>query len=46
MTERALTILLFGVVKEDEKRFGVLNLPTTPASGASGTAAAAPDKKK
>ena len=39
-------MLLDGVVKEYEKRFGALNVDMPPASGASGTAAPAPDKKK
>ena len=43
---KRLGMLLGGVVKEYESRFGALNVDTPPASGASGTAAPAPEKTK
>ena len=43
---KRLSMLLDGVVKEYEKRFGSLNVDMPPASGAGGTAAPAPDKSK
>jgi len=42
---KRLAMLLGGVVTQYESRFGVLNVDMPPASGASGTAAPAPDKK-
>ncbi len=41
---KRLTVLLGGVVKEYESRFGALNVDLPPATGAGGTAAPAPDK--
>ena len=42
---KRLSVLLGGVVREYESRFGTLNIDLPPTSGASGTAAPAPDKK-
>ncbi len=43
---KRLSMLLDGVVKEYEKRFGALNVDMPPATGAGGTAAPAPDTSK
>ena len=43
---KRLAMLLSGVVTQYEGRFGALNVDMPPASGASGTAAPAPDKTK
>ena len=43
---KRLAMLLSGVVTQYEGRFGALNVDMPPATGASGTAAPAPDKSK
>ena len=43
---KRLGMLLDGVVKEYEKRFGALNVDMPTATGGGGTAAPAPDKTK
>ena len=43
---KRLGMLLDGVVKEYEKRFGALNVDIPTATGAGGTAAPAPEKTK